>query len=99
MGIADLRKIHFDDGKKVPGGKAALGIHWEHWLPVAEMKAKLLILPDPTPEACAEVLSEARLCWVMKWEDERLSQLGFRIRRPDPEAAYRAAGIEMAYPW
>jgi hypothetical protein len=99
LGIDDLRRLHFDDGCRIPGGRRSSSLHWEHWLPVAEMRRELMSLSDPTPAACRAVLSKARLCWILKEEDDRLSELGFRSRRPDPDAAYRAAGIELAYPW
>lgn len=99
LGIEDLRRLHFDDGGRIPGGRAASRLHWEHWFPVAEMRRELMDLQKPTPEACRDVLAKARLCWILKEEDDALTSLGYRSRRPDPEAAYRAAGIEMAYPW
>ena len=99
LGIADLRAFHFDDGCRIPGGRAASRLHWEHWFPVAEMRRELVCLRDPTPTACRTVLAKARLCWILKEEDSALTALGFRSRRPDPDAAYRAAGIEMEYSW
>jgi hypothetical protein len=45
----------------------------------------------------AEVMRELqrgiRVAWITKEENARLNALGYAKNRPDPEAAYRAAGI------
>lgn len=99
LGINDLRTLHFDDGGRINGGRAMSKLHWEHWFPVVEMRKEIVSLGHPTPEACKGVLSRARVCWILKEEDLALTALGYRCRRPDPEAAYREAGILMAYSW
>lgn len=47
----------------------------------------------------AEVLDVLKgkivVAWILKEEDIRLNELGFRSKRPDPEGAYRAAGIKL----
>jgi len=99
LGVRDLRKFHFDHGGKIPGGRKKSLLHWEHWMPVAEMKRELLELVNPTPEECRKVLSKSRICWIMKDENDELDRRGFKSVRPDPEGAYKIAGIEFEYDW
>jgi hypothetical protein len=99
LGVQDLRKFHFDHGGKIPGGRKKSMLHWEHWMPVAEMKKELLELVNPTPEECRKVLSKARICWILKGENDELDRRGFKSVRPDPESAYKIAGIEFEYDW
>jgi hypothetical protein len=75
-----------------PGRRA---FHLEHFVPVSAIR-----------NACLEERSEAgilkilrtrlQIVWILKTEDAKLTRLGYRSRRSDPEAAYRAAGIEIA---
>jgi len=53
-----------------------------------QAEAEDRILEILTKEICA--------VWVLREEDDRLTRLGFRVRRPDPDDAYRQAGIEIA---
>jgi hypothetical protein len=41
------------------------------------------------------VLEKASIAWILKTEDRELNRLGYRYRRPDPHAAYLAAGIDL----
>jgi hypothetical protein len=76
----------FDAGRKV--------FHWEHVDPVSSIQ-----------EACEAAKSEEevlgilnrrlRIAWILKEEDQELKQLGFRSKRPDPDAAYLAAKIVL----
>lgn len=42
-----------------------------------------------------EKLRGRYLCWVTKEEDSRLKHLGYNSNRPDPEKAYKEAGIKI----
>jgi hypothetical protein len=44
----------------------------------------------------AEALRAACVAWILKAEDRRLTSLGYRSERVDPDAAYREAGITLA---
>lgn len=48
-----------------------------------------------TIEFIIDRLKKQHLCWVTKAEDKRLTDLGYRSARPDPEKAYREAGITI----
>jgi hypothetical protein len=68
--------------------------HLEHVLPVATVVQRCLtgteydILVMLTADAL-------QVAWILKAEDRRLDSLGMRTTRPDPEGAYRAAGITL----
>jgi hypothetical protein len=76
----------FDKGRSV--------FQWEHVDTISGIQ-----------KACARCESEQavlkvlrtrlRIAWILKREDQELSKLGFRSDRPDPEEAYRAAGIVL----
>jgi len=76
----------FDPGRKV--------FHMEHVIPVVNIRKSCC-----SAMSQGEVLDILRtlivIAWILKEEDRRLTQLGFRNNRPDPSAAYRAAGIEL----
>lgn len=36
-----------------------------------------------------------RVAWILKSENDELNRLGFRTKRPDPDDAYRQAGIVL----
>lgn len=96
-GLGDLRVYHWDDQVTRMRDRGRAMFHWDHHTPVAELRRALLA---PSQRAVpAAVLSRARIVWITKAEDRRLTELGFRDRRPDPAAAYRAARIELAHPW
>jgi hypothetical protein len=54
------------------------------------------VCEQPSMEGVLEVLKQnLRVAWILKAEDQRLTALGFRHKRPDPDAAYWAAGIHL----
>jgi hypothetical protein len=55
------------------------------------MVKALLALDDPMPSAIVPILMRAEIAWILKSEDKVLRRRG----RPDPRAAYVAAGIEL----
>lgn len=97
--LGDLRRFHWDDQIKAMFDTGRATFHWDHFVPVSVLRHALLEEPEPTAARCAEILRSARIAWITKDEDRRLTKLGFRHLRPDPEAAYRAASIELAHPW
>jgi hypothetical protein len=67
--------------------------HLEHIVPVAEIRSA--ILGCTSREQVVKVLAGLRLAWILKEEDAALDSLGYRVVRPDPNAAYAHAGIEL----
>ena len=62
-------------------------------MPVNHIRAACL--KAESEEETARCLEEAEVAWVLREEDRMLTRLGFRTARPDPRAAYRAAGISL----
>lgn len=88
----DLRLLDWHDQPKFDPGRKLF--HLEHIVPVSDIRKSCCIASSR--EAVLEVLiNQIAVAWILKEEDERLVRLGFRSIRPDPEAAYRAAGIEL----
>lgn len=86
----DLHKADWHDQPKFDAGRRVF--HLEHYKPVGEIRE--LCMRAASPGDVAEILaSELCLAWILKEEDQILRQLGFNSKRPDPAAAYRAAGI------
>lgn len=77
----------FDPGRRV--------FHYEHVTPVSVLVERTTTAA--TVEEIIQVLeSGLRLAWITKDEDARLTRLGFRHKRADPDAAYALAGITLA---
>jgi hypothetical protein len=76
----------FDNGRKI--------FHFEHINPVVIIREACL--GAPSASAILEVLlTRLRIAWILKEEDYRLTTLGYKSNRPDAEAAYREANIEL----
>lgn len=76
----------FDPGRTV--------FHYEHLTPVAMLVQQVIDAPD-AGEIVAVLDRGLRLAWITKAEDARLTQLGYKHKRPDPDAAYAEAGIAL----
>lgn len=97
--LGDLRKYHWDDGGRFPGGRKSSKLHWEHWYPAADMRRDILSLENPTPVKIQNVLKTSRVCWILLEENDRLNKLGHRINRKDPHLCYEEAQIQLCYDW
>jgi hypothetical protein len=79
-------QLSFDPDRRI--------FHFEHTRTVAAIREAAC--DQPTVEGIVEVLRrDLRLAWILKSEDRELTRLGYRSKRPDPEDAYRAAGIKL----
>ena len=89
----DLREQTWHSQPKFDPRRAVF--HYEHMTPVTAIVEKV-VAEAVTTDAVADVLERTlRLAWITKIEDQELSRLGFKSKRPDPAAAYAAAGIEL----
>lgn len=71
--------------------------HFEHVVPVSAIRAACC--DQESERAVLAVLKgRLRVAWILKSEDAELTRLGDRSNRPDPDAAYRKAGIRLAPP-
>jgi hypothetical protein len=80
-------QVRFDRGRRV--------FHLEHLVPVSAIRKACL--ERESEAGVLEVLcTRLQIVWILKTEDAKLTKLGYRSDRSEPEAAYRAAGIEIA---
>jgi hypothetical protein len=78
-------QLRFDPGRRM--------FHLEHVVPVSAIRAAVLECGDAAE--IVRTLAGLRLAWILKEENQELERRGFRSRRPDPDAAYAEAGIEL----
>ncbi|MGH2975986.1 MAG: hypothetical protein ACRDLL_14125 [Solirubrobacterales bacterium] len=87
----DLRQMDWHHQHRFDRGR--LMFQWEHVVPVRSIRKDCLAASSLT--AVANVLETARVAWILKEEDRRLTDLGYRWERPDPDDAYRQARITL----
>ena len=91
LGISDVTFTWSNQTKYDPGRKV---FHFEHFNTVKSIILKCLECKDA--KELETVLEEnIKIAWILKEEDRRLTTLGFRSNRDNPEEAYRNAGIEI----
>lgn len=79
----------FDRGRKL--------FHYEHYATLETIVARLE--STSSVEAAIDVIEELlHVAWILKSEDRRLTELGFRHLRPEPASAYVTAGIVLSAP-
>lgn len=91
LGLGDLSQFNWGHQRGPMKDPTREIFHWEHVVPVSDMVKALLALDDPAPSAIVPILMRAEIAWILKSEDKLLRRSG----RPDPRAAYLAAGIEL----
>jgi hypothetical protein len=74
-------------------GRASGKFHLEHVVPV-DMQVDEIIAAT-TAAGAGQVLLASRVAWILKVENARLTDGGHSRRRPNPDAAYEGAGIEL----
>ncbi len=89
--LGDLAEFNWGHQRGAMKDPTRAIFHWEHVVPVSDTVTALLALEDPTSSTIAPILMRAEIAWILKTEDKRLRRKG----RPDPRAAYVAAGIEL----
>jgi len=102
LGLKDLRRYcWFCQPRK--RGMNDLGretFHWEHFATVSEMTREIYSLGEEPPIASiATVLSQARIVWILKSENARLSEAKSGSRRANPAEAYERVGIALEHDW
>jgi hypothetical protein len=89
----DLCRQTWSSQPSFDNGRAAGMFHLEHMVTV-DSQVDAVIAATDAVEA-AQVLVNSRVAWILKAENASLSdEIGNR-RRLDPDASYRAAGIEL----
>lgn len=89
--LGDLAQFHWGHQRALMKDPTRAIFHWEHVVPVSDTVKALLALEDPTPLTIVPILMRTEIAWILKIEDKRLPRKG----RPDPRAAYVAAGIDL----
>jgi hypothetical protein len=88
----DLFSRNWHDQHRFDPGRRTF--HFEHVLPVNALRE--LCVKVQTAEAIDALLRRRlRVAWILKSEDAKLTELGFRSKREDPDSAYREAGIQL----
>lgn len=95
LGVGDLSAYDWYQQKTVMRDPKRAIFHWDHFETVKELRTSLLRLKRPTERGVRRVLARASCAWILKREDQRLNDLGFKSDRPDPRAAYRKAKIRL----
>lgn len=91
MGLPDLWQFRWRDQPKKMKDPDRSIFRWEHYTPVSNIVNGLLQIKTPTREAIADILKTARIVWILKEENARLSHRS----RKDPALDYRNAGIDL----
>jgi hypothetical protein len=89
--LGDLAQFRWGHQRGLMKDPTRAIFHWEHVVPVSDTVKALLALEEPTPSTIIPILTRSEIAWILKIEDKRLQRKG----RPDPRAAYVAAGIEL----
>jgi hypothetical protein len=66
-------------------------LHWEHVVPVGDIRDALVELQRPSLHQVEQILLAYEIAWITKAEDKKLK----RSKRTDPHEEYRRAGIEL----
>lgn len=70
----------------------------EHLTTSEDFKQELIYLyknNQLSVEKIKELISQQRVCWITRDEDDKLNKSGYNKHRPDPLAAYTECGIEI----
>jgi hypothetical protein len=97
--LGDLSQYRWRDQATRMGDKGRRIFHWDHFVTVSSLRERLLALNPITEDGARAILRNASGGWILKEENARLDQLGYRSKRPNPRAAYRAAKIELIRAW
>lgn len=89
----DLRQMDWHDQHRFDPGRVEF--HFEHMVPVAAIRARCL-QARTVADVLAVLRDSLRVAWILKDEDARLTAMGYRTNRPDPESAYRMANIALS---
>ena len=73
--------------------------HFDHFYTVSNIRDELLAITLTNPQSdlneIERIITKMDVFWITKEENQHLDALGYRSKRPSPEEAYMAAGIEI----
>lgn len=94
LGI-NLRSKNWHDQPQFDRGRKRF--HLEHFVPVSAIRDACL--RETSELKILKLLkSQLRVVWILKREDAKLTQLGYRSKRQNPDNAYRNAKILLVDP-
>lgn len=88
----DLSQMTWHDQPSFDAGRE--WFHVEHMVPVSDIR-KVCFEASSVGEIVEILKTKLRVVWILKEEDDRLTQRGYRSKRVNPEQAYKEAGIEL----
>lgn len=93
------RKIDVDLCRQVWHGQLRFDperstFHLEHVVPIKQLR-QLCLDARSARDIVTQLERHVRVAWILKSENRELTRLGYSHNRPDPDAAYREAGIEL----
>ena len=88
----DLTSKNWHDRRDFGEGRKEF--HFEHVTPVSQLRASCIAAGSKN-EVANILRKHLRVAWILKTEDKKLTDLGFRTERPNPVRAYRDAGIKL----
>jgi hypothetical protein len=89
LGIPTLKNFWWEQQTKYD--KARKVLHWEHVVPVGDIRDALIQLRPPTLEEVKALLMTYEIAWIGKEEDRLLK----RSKRANPHEEYRRVGIHL----
>lgn len=94
-GLGDLRGYSWYQQMSEMGDVGRKVFAFDHFYTVADLRRRMDGLETPTVVQVRNILRLSSVAWILRKEDDRLNELGFRSRRVDPHAAYKKAGIRL----
>lgn len=89
LGVTSLAGIRYSQQSKFDPGRERL--HWEHLVPISDIRRSLLRLKNPTTQEIIDIVSTYQIVWITKDENRVLK----RNRRDDPFEEYRRNKIDL----
>ena len=87
----NLRDMRWQDQPRFDPGRQTF--QWEHVETIGAIRNKCLAASSA--QEIEKHLDDIRVAWILKSEDRRLTEGGYRTTRVDPDEAYREAGITL----
>jgi hypothetical protein len=96
LGLGPLSEFKWEQQTKKSGmnDKNRKVFHWEHYYPVEQIIKELCAFEKLKADDIFKVISKTKIVWILKEENKRLDKIAKSIR-PDPELAYKEAGIKI----
>jgi hypothetical protein len=88
----DLHKMNWHNQNKFDPGRKIF--HYEHYITVSNIR-NICLRSENEDDILRILISIPQIVWILKEEDNKLTKLGYRSKRSNPEEAYWKAEIEI----